>query len=110
MGLEKLFKPEKIAVIGASRHEGKTGHEVYDNLAHDFTGEVYPVNPNAGEVEGEPARDEIENGTDLAVIVVPGKIVPKVMKDAAKKRVEAAIVISAGLSETGNERLESEVR
>ena len=110
MGLEKLFKPEKIAVIGASRHEGKTGHEVYDNLAHDFTGEVYPVNPNAGEVEGEPARDEIENGTDLAVIVVPGKIVPKVMKDAAKKRVEAAIVISAGFSETGNESLESEVR
>ena len=110
MALEKLFKPEKVAVVGASRHEGKTGHEVYDNLAHDFEGEVYPVNPNADEVEGEKARDEIEKGTDLAVIVVPGKIVPKVMKNAAKKGVEAAIVISAGFSETGNESLESEVR
>ncbi|MFB6242244.1 MAG: acetate--CoA ligase family protein [Candidatus Nanosalina sp.] len=110
MTLDKLFNPEKIAVVGASRHEGKTGHEVYDNLAHDFEGEVYPVNPNADEVEGEEARDEIEKGTDLAVIVVPGKIVPKVMDNAGNKGVDEAIVISAGFSETGNESLESEVR
>lgn len=110
MTLEKLFKPEKVAVVGASRHEGKTGHEVFDNLIHDFEGEVYPVNPNADEVEGEKSRHEIEEGTDLAVIVVPGKIVPNVMKDAAKKNVEAVVVISAGFSETGNESLESEVR
>lgn len=110
MALEKLFNPEKVAVIGASRHEGKTGHEVYDNLAHDFIGKVYPVNPNADEVEGEPARDEIEEGTDLVVVVVPSKIVPKVMKDAGKKGVDAAIVISAGFSEVGKESLESELR
>jgi len=108
--LEKLFKPEKVAVVGASRHEGKTGHEVYDNLIHDFEGEVYPVNPNADEVEGEEARDEIEKGTDLAVIVVPARVVPDVLKDAADKDVEAAIVISAGFSETGNDSLESEIR
>lgn len=108
--LEKLFKPEKIAVVGASRHEGKTGHEVYDNLIHDFEGEVYPVNPNADQVEGKKARDKIEKGTDLAVIVVPGKIVPDVLKDAADKNIGAAIVISAGFSETGNDSLESEIR
>ena len=110
MALEKLFNPEKVAVVGASRHEGKTGHEVFDNLIHDFEGEVYPVNPNAEKVEGKRARDEIEQVTDLAVIVVPGKIVPKVMKQAGEKGVKAAIVISAGFSETGNESLESEVR
>jgi acetyl coenzyme A synthetase (ADP forming)-like protein len=110
VALEKLFNPEKVAVIGASRHEGKTGHEVYDNLAHDFIGKVYPVNPNADEVEGEPARDEIEEGTELVVVVVPSKIVPKVMKDAGKKGVDAAIVISAGFSEVGKESLESELR
>lgn len=110
MALEKLFNPEKVAVVGASRHEGKTGHEVFDNLIHDFEREVYPVNPNAEKVEGKRARDEIEQGTDLAVIVVPGKIVPKVMKQAGEKGIKAAIVISAGFSETGNESLESEVR
>ncbi len=108
MSLEKLFKPEKIAVVGASRHKGKTGHEVFDNLRH-FEGEVVPVNPKADKVEGITAEDEIPQETDLAVIVVPSKIVPQVMEDAAEKGVKAAIVISAGFSETGNEELEEEV-
>ncbi|EHK00486.1 acetyl-CoA synthetase, partial [Candidatus Haloredivivus sp. G17] len=73
--LEKLFRPEKIAVVGASRHEGKTGHEVFDNLHHDFEGEVYPVNPRADELEGEEAYDEIPGNTELAVLAVPAKIV-----------------------------------
>ena len=109
MNIDKLFKPEKIAVVGASRHKGKTGHEIFDNLIHGFEGEIYPVNPKADEVEGKKAYDEIPKGTDLAVIAVPSQIVPKVMKDAADKKVEAAAVISAGFSETGNEGLEEEV-
>ncbi len=107
--LEKLFRPEKIAVVGASRKEGKTGHEVFDNLHHGFEGEVVPVNPNAEEVEGVEALDEIPEGVELAVIVVPAKLVPDVMKDAAEKGVEAAIIISAGFSETGEEKLEDQV-
>ncbi|EHK00843.1 hypothetical protein HRED_10851 [Candidatus Haloredivivus sp. G17] len=46
--LEKLFRPEKIAVVGASRHEGKTGHEVFDNLHHDFEGEVISCQSSRG--------------------------------------------------------------
>ena len=109
MELDKLFKPETIAVVGASRHEGKTGHEIFDNLTHGFTEEVYPVNPKADEVEGKKAFDEIPEGTDLAVIAVPSKIVPSVMRDAADKNIDAAIVVSAGFSETGNKDLEQQV-
>jgi len=107
--LDKLFEPEKVAVVGASRQEGKTGHEVFDNLLHDFEGEVVPVNPKAEEVHGVKAEDEIPEGTDLAVIVVPAKIVPEVIYDCGKKDVEAAIVISAGFSETGKEQLEEHI-
>lgn len=107
--LENLFTPEKVAVIGASREEGKTGHEVFDNLLHDFSGEVMPVNPNADEVHGVEAVDETPEDTDLAVVVVPGKIVTDVMKDLGEKDVPAAIVISAGFSESGNEKLEQRV-
>jgi len=110
MAFEKLFNPSKVAVIGASRHEGKTGHEIFDNLLHDFDGSVYPVNPEADEVEGREALDEVKKGTDLAVVVVPADIVPNILKDCGDKNVGAAIVISAGFSETGNEELESEVR
>lgn len=109
VNLETLFIPDKVAVVGASRKEGKTGHEVFDNLLHDFEGKVVPVNPNADEVHGVEAVDETPEDTDLAVIAVPGKIVPDVMKDLAEKNVKAAIVISAGFSETGNEKLESRV-
>jgi acetyl coenzyme A synthetase (ADP forming)-like protein len=107
--LDDLFSPEKIAVVGASREEGKTGHEIFDNLHHDFEGEVVPVNPNAKEVEGVEASDDIPSETDLAVVVVPAKLVPKIMEDAADKEVDAAIIISAGFSETGDEQLEKEV-
>jgi acetyltransferase len=79
--LDKLFKPDSIAVVGASREEGKTGHEIFENILHGFNGEVYPVNPNADKVEGITSHDRIPKGTDLAVISVPSKIVPEVMED-----------------------------
>lgn len=107
--LEKLFLPEKIAVVGASREEGKTGHEVFDNLLHGFEGEAVPVNPNAEKVSGKEAFDETPEDTDMVVIVVPGEIVPDVLQDAGEKGVEAAIIISAGFSESGNEALEEQV-
>jgi len=108
--LEDLFLPDKVAVVGASRTEGKTGHEIFDNLLHDFEGEVVPVNPNAEEIHGERCFDEIPSGTDLAVVVVPGKIVSEVLEDAGDKGVDAAVVVSAGFSEADNEELEEEVK
>ena len=106
---DKLFNPDTVAVVGASREEGKTGHEIFDNLLHGFGGEVVPVNPNADKVHGEGAYDEIPRGTELAVIAVPAKIVPDIMEQCGEKNVKAAIVISAGFSEIGEEGLEGEV-
>ena len=107
--LDKLFEPETVAVVGASRVEGKTGHEIFDNLLHDFDGDVVPVNPNAEKVHGEKAYDEIPRGTELAVIAVPAKIVPDIMEQCGEKNVKSAIVISAGFSEIGEKGLEEEV-
>lgn len=109
MSLENFLHPDKIAVVGASRHEGKTGHEIFDNLLHGFEGEVVPVNPNAEEVEGIEASKKIPKDTDLAVVAVPARIVPEVIKDCGDKDVDSAIVISAGFSESGNDALNSEV-
>ena len=107
--LDNLFSPQKIAVVGASRHEGKTGHEIFDNLLHDFEGEVCPVNPNAEKVEGVEASDKIPEDTDLAVVAVPARVVPDVIRDCGDKNVDTAVVISAGFSETGNDALQSEL-
>lgn len=109
MNLDKLFKPDKIAVVGASRKEGKTGHEIFENLYNDFEGELVPVNPKASEIHGVKAEENVPEGTDLAVIAVPAKIVPKVMDDLVEKKVDAVIIVSAGFSETGNENLEKQI-
>ncbi len=109
MTLEKLFKPEKVVVVGASREEGKTGHEIFENLLHGFEGEVYPVNPHADKIDGKEANNHIPDGTELIVVAVPAKIVPDVLNEAGEKEVDAAIIVSAGFSETGNSKLEEEV-
>jgi len=117
MGLREFFEPESIAVIGASREENKPGHVIFRLLKENrdkgtLKAKVYPVNPKAKELLGEPCYPSIGDIPDkvsLAVIVVPAPIVPKVIEDCGKKGVKSAIVISAGFSEVGNRKLEEEL-
>ncbi|MFP3872638.1 MAG: acetate--CoA ligase family protein [Candidatus Natronoplasma sp.] len=103
--LERLFNPRSIAVIGASRKEGKVGHKLLSNiLGSGYEGEVYPVNPNGGEVLGKKLYESIEDvpePIDLAVIVVPAKIVREAVHQCGEKGVKHIIVISSGFSEVG---------
>ena len=102
--LEKFFYPRSVAVVGASREPGKVGYQILYNLKTSFNGDIYPVNPRAKEILGlkaYPALTEIPGEVDLVVIAVPAAIVPRIIEDAGKKGVEAAIVISAGFKEIG---------
>lgn len=103
--MKELFEPSKVAVVGASRHEGKTGHEVYENLMHTFDGETVPVNPNADSVDGSEALDEVPHDTELAVFAVPAETAVESLEGCAPY-IDAAVVVSAGFSETGNHELE----
>jgi len=58
--LKTLLAPSSIAVIGASRREGSIGNKLFKNiLQSEFTGVVYPVNPNAGVVASVKAYPKI---------------------------------------------------
>jgi acyl-CoA synthetase (NDP forming) len=75
---------------------------------------VYPVNPNAAEVLGAKAYDnvlDIKSSIELAVIVVSAKRVPKVIQECVQKGVKAAVIVSGGFAETGEagSKLEAEV-
>lgn len=113
--LRPIFKPETIAVIGASRSHLKIGYETLLNtLVGGFKGKVYPVNPEAPDIMGlkaYPSVLAIKDRIDLALIVVPAPYVAKVMRECAQKKVKGAIIISAGFGEIGAEgkRLEDEV-
>ncbi|MFA5147792.1 MAG: acetate--CoA ligase family protein [Candidatus Omnitrophota bacterium] len=112
-GLEYLFDPSSVAVIGASEKKGKIGHDILINLKeYGYKGKVYPVNPNDSEVMGNkayPSVLDIKEDVDLAVFAIPAAAVIESMKECGKKGVKAAIVITAGFKETGPEGKKLEI-
>ncbi len=111
--LTPMFKPKKVAVIGASRKKGKIGNSIYITLKDSLKkGEVHPVNPKARKINGDKAYNsikEVPGQVDLAVVVVPAKFVPKVIEECGEKGVKGAVVVTSGFSEVGNKELEEEL-
>jgi acyl-CoA synthetase (NDP forming) len=102
-GLDAVFAPRRIALVGASGRVGSVGRLLWNNLA-GFPGEVVAVG-SAEAVAGRTGyRDlaDVPGEIDLAVIAVPAAAVPGVMRAAAAKGVAAAVVLSAGFAETGS--------
>jgi acetyl coenzyme A synthetase (ADP forming)-like protein len=103
--IQKILKPNSIALIGASREPKKLGHITLRNLIEGgFKGRIFPINPEAGEVLGLQAYQSVSKvpeEIDLALIAVPAALVPKVIEECGQKDVKAAIIISAGFREVG---------
>mgnify|MGYP001418850306 CR=1 FL=1 len=110
--LNVFFRPQGVAVIGASREPGKLGHDVVRNLiAHGYTGPIYPVNPRATDILGRqvyPTIQDAPDPLDLAVIVVPAGRVAAEMEACGRRGVPAVIVVSGGFLEVGAEGAERE--
>ena len=114
--LDYFFKPGAIAVVGASPREGSIGCTLLTNLKKDgFPGAIYPINPKHVEILGlkaYPSLAAVGSPIDLAVISVPIREVPAVMKECGQAGVKGAIIIAAGGKEVGEEgvRIEEEIR
>ena len=106
-GLDGIFRPRSVAVVGASRRVGSIGRQVVANLiAGGFQGPVYPVNPKAEVVLSVPAFPSvaaIPGPVDLAVLVVPPDAVLTAAEQCGKKGVKGLVVITAGFREIGGE-------
>ena len=105
VGLEFLFSPRSIAVVGAGREPGGVGRSVFDSLLDaGFAGDVWPVNPRADEVAGHRCYPDVPSlpaVPDLVVVAVPAKFVPSVLETCGAAGVQGAIVLSAGFKEAG---------
>jgi len=104
--IKYFFKPKSVAVIGASHDPTKLGSIIFKNFVDNFEGKVFPVNPDLRPILNKKVYSSIKKvpgKVDLAVIIVPAKIVPKIIQDCIKKKVKSVIVISAGFSEIGRE-------
>ena len=105
--LDNFFKPQSIAVIGASRTPGKVGYDILKNIIqYGYEGAVFPINPSASEVLGKksyPSLLDVPDKIDMAVVVVPSKNVIEVIEQCGAKKIDSAIIITAGFKESGIE-------
>jgi acetyltransferase len=110
--LDAIFRPEVVAVIGATDKPGSVGRTVVRNLiSNPFGGTVYPVNPNRTNVLGikaYPSITEVPEQVDLAIVVAPAPTVPEIIRECVEAEVRSAIIISAGFKEIGEEGAELE--
>jgi acyl-CoA synthetase (NDP forming) len=109
--VKTFFNAKTFAVIGASRDDKKVGHAVFKNLLHSDK-KIFPVNPKAKEILGYKSYEdilEIPYQIDCIVIAVPAKLIPLVLRQAQKRKIKSAIILSAGFSEIGETELEQRI-
>lgn len=103
--VHNVLHPASVAVIGASADPSKIGNAVFANLLRgEFTGPVFPVNPEARSVRGVRAYasvTDIPDEIDLAVVAVPAAGIDEVMDSCLSKGVKALVVLSAGFADAG---------
>lgn len=103
--LTRLLDPASIAIVGASDNPDKIGgRPIHYMRRHGYAGALYPINPQRAEVQGErawPSLAALPAAPDLAIVAVAGEQAVRAVDDCAALGVAAAIVISAGFSETG---------
>jgi len=113
--LDEVLHPRSIAVVGASVN-GPGWRFFTPLLELGFKGKIYPVNPKYQEIGGLKCYgsvSEIPDTVDYIISVVPARLVPDMMKEAAGKGTRAIHMFTARFSETGRPQaiqLEQEIR
>jgi acetyltransferase len=106
-GLDAMFAPASVAVIGASSRPGTVGRTVLENLLQGgFQGKVYPINAKNPEVLGQkayPSIRDISGPVDLVVVCTPAATVPELIGECVDAGTKSVVVISAGFRELGAE-------
>jgi len=122
-GLEWLFHPRSIAVIGSARMDKETQrvpHTIFFTVAlrrMRYPGALYVVSrsgPSAasGEEKVYPSLLDIPGPVDHVIFCTPARAIPEILEDCVTKGVRSAGIFSSGFSESedpGGKRLQEEV-
>ena len=111
--MNRILRPDAVAVIGASNEAGKIGNSVMKNLiSGGYQGQIYPVHPSAPEIMGHQVYrsvKDIPGPVDVAVFAIPAKFVPGALIECGEKQVPGAVLIPSGFAETGEVELQQEI-
>ncbi len=104
---DKLFRPKSVALVGATSRPGSVGAILLRNLSRaGFVGPVLPVNPHLAEIDGVVSFPDVASLPlipDLAVLATPPDTVPGLVAELGQRGTRAAIVITAGFGELGEQ-------
>ncbi|MER5852629.1 acetate--CoA ligase family protein [Streptomyces sp. NPDC002012] len=112
--LDRFFRPESVAVIGASDTEGRPNTGITRQLigwAERVGARLYPVHPSRESVFGRacsPSVADLPEQVDLAVLLV-GDPLP-VIEELAQSKVKFAVAFASGFAETGEEGAAAQAR
>ncbi len=72
------------------------------NLAGQYQGLIFPVNPFRRSVQGSvafPSVDRLPSKPDLAIVATPAHTIPQIIEECGKASVPSVIIVSAGFDE-----------
>jgi len=111
--MNRIMRPDSVAVIGASAESGKIGNSVMKNLINGgYAGNIYPINPKADEILGYQAYasvKDIPGNVDVAIFAIPAKFVAAALTEVGEKQIPGAVLIPSGFAETGNVEGQAEI-
>ncbi|MGW5342239.1 acetate--CoA ligase family protein [Streptomyces sp. NPDC004050] len=103
--LDRFFRPESVAVVGASDAEGRPNTGITRQLiawAERVGARIHPVHPTRTSVFGLPCHPSVAalpEPVDLAVLLVGDPVA--VIEELAESKVKFAVAFASGFAETG---------
>ncbi len=101
--MRKIFSPRSLVVIGVSERPDNLARFIIANLrAFGYTGDLYAVGRQPGNVSGTPivdSLDKVPDGLDLAVILTPAETIPALVEACGRKGIRQIVIESGGFSE-----------
>ena len=111
--MNRIMKPDAVAVVGASAETGKIGNSVMKNLINGgYQGAIYPIHPSADSILGKKAYKSVKDVPgviDVAVFAIPARFVAQALVEVGEKKIPGAVLIPSGFAETGNVSGQDEV-
>ncbi|MCL2509640.1 MAG: acetate--CoA ligase family protein [Methanomassiliicoccaceae archaeon] len=105
--MKAYFRPDSVAIIGASEDTTKLGGMLLKNMINaGFKGKLYAINPKGGVIQGVQAYKSIKDvgqPIELAVLAIKNLQAVEEMKELGAAGVKYVSILSAGFKEAGHD-------
>jgi acyl-CoA synthetase (NDP forming) len=104
ISIAEMLEIKSVAIIGVSARMGYYWVHSMTQWSHDL--KIWLISKSGGEIAGHKiyqSFSEIPESIDFAILSVPYKAVPEVLKECAKKGAKGATIFTSGYSELGSE-------